>query len=73
MEIKLVGVLGLGTMGAGIAQVFAQGGQKVVALEVNQEFIDKGMDRINKLTAEYFDILKVWEYKDKISVIFKKK
>ncbi len=48
MEIKKIGVLGMGTMGSGIAQVFAQGGLDVVALEINREFIDSGMDRIGK-------------------------
>jgi 3-hydroxybutyryl-CoA dehydrogenase len=48
VEIKKVGVLGLGTMGAGIAQVFAQGGLTTIGLEINEELIDKGIERINK-------------------------
>ena len=31
------------------------------------------IDKIEKLTDKYFDILKVWEYKKYISVLFKKK
>ncbi len=48
MEIKTVGVVGLGTMGAGIAQVCAQGGFEVAALEISQEFIDRGMKDIGR-------------------------
>ena len=48
MEIKSIGVLGLGTMGAGIAQTFAQGGLPVIALEISETFIQGGMDRIDK-------------------------
>ena len=36
-EIKRVGVVGLGTMGAGIAQVCVQGGAEVVGREVSEE------------------------------------
>ena len=36
-EIKRVGVVGLGTMGAGIAQVGLQGGLEVVGREVTAE------------------------------------
>ena len=36
-----VGVIGAGTMGAGIAQVAAQNGHKVILIDLNQEAIDK--------------------------------
>lgn len=48
MDIENIGVLGLGTMGAGIAQAFAQGGLPVIALEISEEFIAAGMERIEK-------------------------
>ncbi|MHB8764850.1 MAG: 3-hydroxyacyl-CoA dehydrogenase NAD-binding domain-containing protein, partial [Deferrisomatales bacterium] len=35
MEIKKVGVLGAGTMGHGIAQVFAVGGYPVVLRDIS--------------------------------------
>ncbi|MDO8687193.1 MAG: 3-hydroxyacyl-CoA dehydrogenase NAD-binding domain-containing protein, partial [Dehalococcoidales bacterium] len=48
MEIKKVGVIGCGLMGAGITQVSAQSGYQVVVLEVNQEFLNKGLASIDK-------------------------
>ncbi|HUD39953.1 MAG TPA: 3-hydroxyacyl-CoA dehydrogenase family protein [Streptosporangiaceae bacterium] len=43
MEIHAVGVIGLGTMGAGIAEVFARGGCPVTAVEVDPQALAKGM------------------------------
>ena len=43
---SLIGVVGAGTMGAGIAQVSAQAGFETVIYDVSQEFIDKGLGRI---------------------------
>ncbi len=51
MAIKKVGVIGAGLMGAGIAQVAAAGGFETVIREVAQEFIDKGMSRIDKFLS----------------------
>ena len=48
MEIKTVGVLGCGLMGAGIAQVAAASGFKTIVREVNQGALDKGMARIKR-------------------------
>jgi 3-hydroxybutyryl-CoA dehydrogenase len=45
-EEAKIGVLGAGTMGAGIAQVAAQAGFNVLLYDIAQEFIDKGMGRI---------------------------
>jgi 3-hydroxybutyryl-CoA dehydrogenase len=41
-----IGVLGAGTMGAGIAQVAAQAGFEILLYDISQEFIDKGLGRI---------------------------
>ena len=41
-EISTVGVIGLGTMGAGIVEVFAKGGVRVVGVETTQEYADRG-------------------------------
>ena len=45
-EIKTVGVVGAGTMGNGIAHVFARAGLSVVLCELEQRFIDRAMDTI---------------------------
>jgi len=48
MEIKKVGVLGCGLMGAGIAQVCAQAGYRTVVREVSQGLLDKGLGRVTR-------------------------
>ncbi len=48
MQMKTVGVLGCGLMGAGIAQVSAAAGFKTIVREVNQAVLDKGLARIGK-------------------------
>ncbi len=65
MDIKTVGVIGAGTMGNGIAHVFAKGGYNVILVDVEQRFVDRGLQTIsknlerevakNKLTAEQRD------------------
>ncbi len=47
-EIRTVGVLGCGLMGAGIAQVCAQSGYRTVVREVDERFLAKGLGRIEK-------------------------
>src|SRR5258708_5540639 len=47
MAIKKVGVAGGGLMGSGIAQSAAQAGYDVLLAEVNQELLDKGMQRVH--------------------------
>jgi len=46
--IKTVAVLGSGTMGNGIAHVFARAGYKVILRDVEQRFLDRAMDTIAK-------------------------
>jgi 3-hydroxybutyryl-CoA dehydrogenase len=48
MSITKIGVLGAGTMGAGIAQVSAQAGLQVVLADIDQKFVDKGLSGIVK-------------------------
>jgi 3-hydroxybutyryl-CoA dehydrogenase len=48
MEIKRIGVVGAGTMGNGIAHVFARGGFEVVLCDVQQSFLDRGLETISK-------------------------
>ena len=62
MKIKSVGVIGAGTMGNGIAHVFARSGYSVILCDVEQRFLDRGLATItknldrevakNKITAE---------------------
>jgi 3-hydroxybutyryl-CoA dehydrogenase len=47
-EIKVIGVVGAGTMGNGIAHVFARSGFQVVLCEVEQRFLDRGLETIRR-------------------------
>ena len=47
MAIRKVGVVGCGLMGGGVAQTCAQSGYETVVLEVNQQLLDKGIQRIH--------------------------
>jgi 3-hydroxybutyryl-CoA dehydrogenase len=47
-HIKTIAVLGAGTMGNGIAHVFARAGYKVILRDVEQRYLDRGMDTIAK-------------------------
>ncbi len=51
MEIRKVGVVGCGLMGAGIAEVCARAGYDVIVCEVNDELLDKGRERIRESMA----------------------
>lgn len=51
MEIKKVCVIGAGAMGHGIAQVCAQGGLKVCLQDINEEFVQAGLKRIEKFLS----------------------
>jgi len=48
MEFQRIGVIGAGTMGNGIAHVFARGGFNVLLCDVEQRFLDRGMQTIAK-------------------------
>jgi len=50
-EIRTVGVIGAGTMGNGIAHVFARAGFAVRLCEVEQRFLDRGLETIRKNLA----------------------
>jgi 3-hydroxybutyryl-CoA dehydrogenase len=45
-QSERIGVLGAGTMGAGIAQVAVQAGFETLLYDITDEFIDKGVGRI---------------------------
>ena len=46
--IKTIAVLGAGTMGNGIAHVFARAGYNVILRDVEQRFLDRGLETISK-------------------------
>jgi 3-hydroxybutyryl-CoA dehydrogenase len=48
MNIQRIVVIGAGTMGNGIAHVFARGGFEVVLCDVEQKFLDRALDMIAK-------------------------
>lgn len=48
MSIKTVGVIGAGTMGNGIAHVFAKAGYDVILCDIEDRFVQRGIDTISK-------------------------
>ncbi len=50
--IKTVGVAGAGTMGSALAQKFAMEGFNVILLDTQQDFVDKGIQRIKDTLNE---------------------
>ncbi len=48
MDVKIVGVLGAGTMGNGIAHVFAKSGYDVLLCDIDQRFLDRAVQTISK-------------------------
>ncbi len=59
MKNRRVGVIGAGTMGSGIAQVFAQAGYDVVLTDVEQRFLDKGLATVEKFLAKMVEKAKL--------------
>ena len=45
-EIQTVGVVGAGTMGSGIAHVFARAGFRVLLCDVEQRFLERALTQI---------------------------
>ncbi len=50
-DFKTIGVVGLGTMGAGITEVFARHGYAVVGVEVDDEAVTRGRQHLEHSTA----------------------
>src|SRR5439155_11842038 len=48
MAIQRVGVIGAGTMGNGIAHVFARSGYQVILCDIEQRFLERGLNTIGK-------------------------
>ena len=49
-DFSSIGVIGLGTMGAGIAEVFARNGYQVVGVELNDESLERGQQHVQHST-----------------------
>jgi len=48
MDIKTVGVVGAGTMGNGIAHVFARSGYSVILCDLEQSFLERALNTITR-------------------------
>ncbi len=51
MEVKVFGVVGAGQMGNGIAQVAATSGLQVIMNDINDEFVQRGFNNIQKILS----------------------
>jgi 3-hydroxybutyryl-CoA dehydrogenase len=65
MDIKVIGVLGAGTMGNGIAQVAAQVGYQVVIRDIEDRFVENGLKAIEKFLAKSVEKGKMTEEQKK--------
>lgn len=54
-NIKLVAISGAGTMGSGIAQIFANRGYKVILADIKDEFLDKSRKLIEVFNSSFVD------------------
>jgi len=52
MDIKVIGILGAGTMGNGLAQVAADAGYQVVMRDIEDRFVQNGLKAIEKFLAK---------------------
>ena len=55
MNIRTIGVVGAGTMGNGIAQVFAQAGYGVRLVDVAQPMLDRARNSIDRSLAKFVE------------------
>jgi 3-hydroxybutyryl-CoA dehydrogenase len=55
VKIQTVGVVGAGTMGNGIAQVFAQAGLKVRLVDISQPVLDRAIRTIERSLAKFVE------------------
>jgi enoyl-CoA hydratase/3-hydroxyacyl-CoA dehydrogenase len=63
LEINKILVIGAGTMGAGVTQCAAQSGYQVTMMDTTDEFVQRGMDKINKTLQKGIEKGKVTEEK----------
>jgi len=65
MDIKLIGVLGAGSMGSGIAQVAAQSGYQVLMRDIEERFVENGLRAIEKFLSKSVEKGKMTEEQKK--------
>ena len=65
MDIKVIGVLGAGTMGNGIAQVAAQAGYQVIMRDIEDRFVENGLKAIEKFLSKSVEKGKMTEEQKK--------
>ena len=65
METRVIGVLGAGTMGNGIAQVAAQAGYQVVMRDIEDRFVENGLKAIDRFLAKSVEKGKMTEEQKK--------
>ncbi|MBP1156985.1 MULTISPECIES: 3-hydroxyacyl-CoA dehydrogenase NAD-binding domain-containing protein [unclassified Paenibacillus] len=61
MKVQTVGVIGSGTMGAGIAQVISQNGFSVLLYDINEEMVQRSLSRIHSQIDKLFEKGKLTE------------
>jgi 3-hydroxybutyryl-CoA dehydrogenase len=66
MEIKVLGVVGAGQMGSGIAQVASASGLSVVMSDVKEEFLEKGFSAVEKSLSRMVKKEKITEEDQKV-------
>lgn len=70
MEIKTLGVIGAGQMGAGIAQVASMSGLDVIMNDIKAEFVEKGFESIARILSRNVEKGKISE-EEKSAVLSK--
>ena len=63
MSIERVGIIGAGTMGNGIAHLFARCGFEVLLCDVEQRFLDRGLETIGEnllITGKTAEVLRAY-------------
>ena len=55
MDVKKIGVVGAGQMGSGIAQVAAQAGYEVVLRDVEERFLERGLNAIKRSLGKFLE------------------
>ena len=68
MKIRYIFIQGAGTMGSGIAQVSAQAGFEVIMMDLSMEFVQKGMNSIEKSLQRSVDKGKI-QVEEKLAIL----